>query len=109
MLLLGSSREPTAVQLMSLADFSLLSLGVGQMRTYFAISPERVVQNGFLACVIWAEQEAARIDGPVKIATARPEDRVVRIVGEVTSTGYSFSRAGRTIALKSVLSRCRKG
>lgn len=76
------------------------------MRSYFAICGNSVYADGFLGCIKWSQQELASGVKIVKIASARPGDPHARVVGEVTSAGFSLVTAGRVIPISLVKRQC---
>ena len=71
------------------------------VKVFFAATSKLAKIGGFRECLDWAEDRVANKEAKiVKILKARPEDVNAKIVGEVTSGGFSDTPGGRAIDLK---------
>ncbi len=78
-----------------------LARGNEPMRTYCAIVNNQTHWNGWFSCIHWA-QDRINIDSAlvVKIHVARPDEKLMRVVAEITSQGIRHIQNGRYVRVR---------
>lgn len=73
------------------------------MRTYCAVANKHIHWNGWHGCFLWA-QEIIGTDPAiiVKIHVARPDQKLMRVVSEITNEGVRHIENGRSVPVSKV-------
>jgi hypothetical protein len=71
------------------------------MRSYFAVAGNIVFSGGYLACLRWSRELVHRNHTRiVKIVVAHPDEKLAKIVAEITSDQERWIAYGRTLPTK---------